>query len=134
MRIEVSMRPVGKGRPRFARVGAGVRSYTPAKTKNAEEVIALAWKSQSGEKVEGAVQLKLTAVFAPPKSISKKKQEELIGTPYEHKPDLDNIVKLVCDALNGKAWADDSTVTGMKLSKIYGREDRLIVEAERTET
>lgn len=134
MRIEVSMRPVGKGRPRFARVGAGVRSYTPAKTKNAEEVIALAWKTQSGEKIEGAVQLKLTAVFAPPKSISKKKQEELIGTPYEHKTDLDNIVKLVCDALNGKAWADDSTVTGMNLTKIYGVSDSLIVEAERTVT
>lgn len=134
MRIEVSMRPVGKGRPRFARVGAGVRSYTPAKTKNAEEVIALAWKTQSGEKIEGAVQLKLTAVFAPPKSMSKKKQGELIGTPYEHKPDLDNIVKLVCDALNGKAWADDATVTGMDLTKIYGVSDSLIVEAERTKS
>lgn len=35
------------------------------------------------------------------------------------KPDVDNIVKIVLDALNGLAWHDDAQVTFLAVSKEY---------------
>ena len=36
------------------------------------------------------------------------------------KPDLDNIAKIICDALNGFAYADDSRIVSMMINKEYG--------------
>ena len=41
------------------------------------------------------------------------------GTPAK-KPDADNILKAVCDALNGFAWKDDAQVIEAHVRKVYG--------------
>ena len=38
--------------------------------------------------------------------------------PYTVKPDLDNVCKLVLDALNGVAWADDAQVVSIFANKL----------------
>ena len=38
------------------------------------------------------------------------------------KPDCDNIIKIVCDALNGLAYRDDSQVVAVTCQKKYGVE------------
>ena len=38
--------------------------------------------------------------------------------PYTVKPDLDNVCKLVLDALNGVAWADDAQVVSIYANKL----------------
>ena len=41
MRFTVLGEPKGKGRPRFARIGNGVRAYTPKETENYEAYVKL---------------------------------------------------------------------------------------------
>jgi len=49
------------------------------------------------------------------------------------RPDGDNILKIVCDALNEILWLDDSQVCLAKISKKYGREPSVIVVVEEIE-
>lgn len=110
--------PAGKGRPRFAR--ATGRAYTPAATIQAERGIGwYAHAAMNGRPLfDGPLHLDLTATYMPPKSLSRRKLEEcnLKAT----RPDLDNIIKLSKDALNGIVWNDDSQVASVAARKLYG--------------
>lgn len=58
--------------------------------------------------------------MAIPKSWSGKKQREAVGQPHIKKPDIDNLIKGLFDALNGIAWADDNQVYKISsIEKIY---------------
>ena len=59
--------------------------------------------------------------FQIPKSFSKKKREQALAGDIQptKKPDLDNILKVVCDALNKVAYNDDAQCVGAILSKGY---------------
>ena len=46
------------------------------------------------------------------------------------KPDADNIVKIICDALNNIAYKDDTQVVDLQVKKIYGGTEKVIVEIE----
>jgi Holliday junction resolvase RusA-like endonuclease len=65
---------VGKERPKFARRGNAVITYTPAKTENAETKIALFAKQSGVELTESAVSLDIRLFFQVPKSWSNKKR------------------------------------------------------------
>lgn len=54
-----------------------------------------------------------------PTSWSKKKQKEHEFKRHTNKPDVDNLAKLVMDALNGVAYADDKQIYSLSVSKIY---------------
>ena len=43
------------------------------------------------------------------------------------KPDIDNIIKIVLDALNKMAFRDDSQVTKIEVEKIYGPVEKIKV-------
>lgn len=60
--------------------------------------------------------VKLEFVFAMPKSWSKKDRAEHDGQPHQQKPDIDNAVKAVLDAL----YVDDSTVHTITAKKTWG--------------
>lgn len=59
-----------------------------------------------------------------PASFSKRKRERLRGQLCLKKPDIDNYVKLVCDALNGIAWEDDNVIANMVAVKMYDEQPR----------
>lgn len=59
-----------------------------------------------------------------PARLSKRKRESLNGQLCLKKPDIDNYVKLVLDALNGIAWEDDNAVASIAASKGYSFEPR----------
>jgi Holliday junction resolvase RusA-like endonuclease len=61
-----------------------------------------------------------------PSSWSEKKQQAMIGTPHQQKPDFDNLVKSVCDALK----VDDSTVWDVRVRKLWAKEGRIIICTE----
>lgn len=70
-----------------------------------------------------------------PKSYSKKKTERALSYSIlpQSKPDLDNVAKIVLDALNGVLWKDDSAVTDLRLHKRFAEVDSLFVRVMRTQ-
>lgn len=66
-----------------------------------------------------------------PKGISNKKRGEWHELkPHVKRPDLDNLVKTVCDALNGIAFEDDSALVQIVASKIYSENPRTEITLE----
>lgn len=108
----------GKARPRFSSKSGTV--YTPGRTKSYERQIAEAYEAQHGLCFEGAVMVVIEAVFPIPKSWTRaKKAEALAGKLPPGKPDIDNILKVVLDGLNGIAYEDDKQVTITQCKKFY---------------
>ena len=122
--------PKGKGRPRFGRG----RAYTPKTTVEYERLVRLCAEDQLGDikPLSGPVYLSVTATFPIPVSWPKAKKELAQAGLLWHtaRPDGDNILKIVCDALNEMMWLDDSQVCLAKVSKKYGREPGVVVVVE----
>lgn len=128
MEFEVNIRPHGKQRPRVCKNGI---TFTPKKTLDNEKLIRLAFIQSKCSKLEGNLNVEITAIFAPNKSETKKnKALQITGIPYNKKPDIDNICKEVLDALNGMAWNDDASVVKLSGEKRYGSEDKLIIKID----
>lgn len=117
--IVIPGKPVGKGRPRFSMANGFARSYTPPKTVEYENLVRLAWMQAGHEKMEGPIEVIIQASFQIPKGTSKKRAAEMDGKVYPHKPDCDNIAKVILDALNGIAYDDDGQVVSLTVEKRY---------------
>lgn len=127
-KIIVKGQPQGKLRARHgknAQTGKA-QTYTPAKTKEYEGRIAWQYKAQRGQFFgERYVRLGILAFYEIPKSYPKyKKQQAREGELRPSvKPDADNIVKAVADALNGVAYTDDTQVVEVLCKKYYAADD-----------
>ena len=113
----------GKGRPRFARQGTFVKTYTDAKTLTYEKSIQTYAKKAMGSTspLIGAVAAYLHIGIPIPPSYSKTRQKaciEGLERPTK-KPDIDNIVKAVLDGMNGIVYLDDKQVVDLHLTKVY---------------
>ena len=133
VKFEVLGVPVGKGRPRFSTQGGFVRAITPEKTANYETLVRLSYQQKyAGCMFEKDIPLRaiIRAFFPIPKSASKKKQEQMrdLRILYTKKPDADNIIKAVLDALNGVAYYDDSQVAEVVISKAYAEQPKVMIE------
>ena len=120
-------KPCGKGRPKFSRQGDYVRTYTPEKTVEYENLVRLAWVQSGGEKLSGTIKATINAYFPIPKSVSKKKRKEMDGAFYTKKPDCDNIAKIILDALNGIAYDDDSQIACLSVMKLYDADETKVI-------
>lgn len=114
----------GKERPRFARG----KIYTPRVTQKSEEEIGLAYKAAGGAFAPKGVPVTvaITVHKAPAKSTAKKVLMKL----DLRKPDLDNVIKLVLDGLNGAAYEDDSQVVSIEAGRVWsipGEEDATLI-------
>ena len=125
--ITVNGIPVAKGRPRFAMTRRGMRTYTPDRTVAAEnEIVAAALKQWKGPPLEGPVKLLIVFLMPRPKRMAKSAS----WLYHVKKPDCDNLVKTVCDALNGIAWKDDSQVCRLTAEKCYSDVPRTTITVE----
>lgn len=118
-------KPQGKQRPRFSRLSRTV--YTPTKTAKYERQIAVAYIEAGGKCIPEDCYVSVTvhAFFPIPTSYTKKKKQECadgVRRP-DKKPDMDNIIKCVLDALNGKAYVDDKQVVETIGRKYYDSVD-----------
>lgn len=124
VKFTVPGEPVGKGRPRF--VKATGRTYTPEKTANFETLVRFEYHRQTGgfKFADGTeIGMRIEAFFEIPKSKSKRDQEAMERGLVHHtkRPDADNILKAVADALNHIAYNDDSAVAFVEVTKLYSR-------------
>lgn len=104
----------GKGRPRFTRSG---HAYTTKGTRDYEMAIREAFENAPGrppEPFSGPIDVTIVTSRQLPKSTPKS----VIREPDTHKPDADNVAKVVLDALNGVAWLDDAQVTSLTVVKL----------------
>ena len=120
--------PTGKGRPRYGKY----KTYTPAKTKAVENNIAYFYKVNIGHYFEGYVKLKLDIYYSIAKSDSKKKKLMKLNNELRpnKKPDIDNVVKLVADALNEVAYKDDTQIIELECRKFYSDIPRIEITIE----
>lgn len=128
--------PQGKARARVVRTKIGRSiSYTPEKTAAYEKQVRQCYQNQVGGwkfPPDCPLRVEITAFFSIPKSKSKREKEQMREgelLPIK-KPDADNITKIICDALNGVAYADDKQITSLTIHKGYSLEPRVIVKIQ----
>lgn len=123
VRFFVPGKPQGKGRPRAVARGKFVRMYTPEKTVSYESTVALAASLAMGDRqpIDGPVSVVMQIAMQVPTSWSKRKQANALDGIVlpTTKPDADNVVKAVFDAINGVVWCDDTQVVDLRLVKRY---------------
>ena len=120
--IWMNGQPIGKGRPRFTRMG---RVYTPEKTRKYEIRLAATASNymllHQLDATEKPCKALIKAQFEIPKSWTKaKKAAAEANEIYPKKPDADNIAKIVLDSLNSIVWDDDAQVYDLRVVKTYG--------------
>lgn len=103
--------------------------YTQSKTREHEQLVALAYKTAArGFRFPKGtyVDIEVIAYMKIPKSTAKKKQIKMLSGEIRPtvKPDWDNIGKLVSDALNGVAYDDDKSVVEASVRKFYSDRPR----------
>lgn len=125
--------PVAQGRPRLNPYGKK-KAYDPPKSKNYKEYVKYAAASQMGGKPPlcGCLSLSIRVYRSIPKSFSKKNKKLAIESAIrpQTRPDLDNYVKGIKDALNSICWEDDSQIVSYKepFGKYYSDTPRIEVE------
>ena len=109
--------PQGKARARTTRHG----TYTPENTVLYENFIKICYRQKSRNYTEKPLHISIVANFEPTKSASKVQRQAMLSGLIKptKKPDIDNIAKVVLDALNGIAYKDDTQVIRLELIKRY---------------
>lgn len=111
--IQVDLKPTPKARPRFnPRSG---RPYTPKSTTDFESLISFFARNHFVRPMSGAVEIIINFSFI------KAKSSKLVM--HTKKPDIDNLIKSVCDGLNKIAYKDDSQIVKLASEKIFADRD-----------
>lgn len=122
--FRVPGRLAGKGRPRATLVGGHARLYTPAETRSAEDRVRDAWRAAGSPYLgDGPVTLELViGTERPAGHWTSRGELSAAGqrVPFPaRKPDADNQLKLVGDALNGCMWKDDAQIVEARVVKVW---------------
>ena len=116
--------PVPKGRPRFARRGKFVSTYSPKTTVDYETKVAEAAQIAMGssEPLETPVGAYIYITLPIPASYSKKRTQACLSGEERptKKSDIDNFCKAVFDGMNGIVFVDDSQIVSLHSTKVYG--------------
>lgn len=113
--IEIPGVPRPKKRPRS---GQG-RTFTPAETREAEEAVRAAWILAGRPYVPGTFMMHATFMFSRP----ARSRAKAPGTA-----DVDNLLKLALDALNGFAFDDDRLLVDVRAVKAWAPEPASRIE------
>lgn len=121
--------PRGKQRPRVTKSG---NAYTPSETVQYENLVRMEYRRQCKDyrfPDDAALDIRIIAYYAIPKSASKKKRQEML----EHrirplkKSDWDNVGKIIADSLNEIAYRDDVQIVDGQVRKFYSDHPRVVV-------
>jgi Holliday junction resolvase RusA-like endonuclease len=113
--------------------GGFARAYTPEQTVNAEAWVRQCCIDQLGSPcLDGALSVKIGISVGIPTSWSKKKTAAALAGDISPtgKPDVDNCVKLLCDALNSVLWRDDAQIVEMTVRKAYANAPLTVMTVE----
>lgn len=112
--FKLDIGPVALARPRFMRQ-TGI-AYTSPKSrrfkKEFSELVEHLWRVKRYPVLDGPLEAKINFLIAKPKSTKR-------DFPTV-KPDIDNYLKAVLDAMNGICYVDDSRIISIYGKKLYG--------------
>lgn len=130
--FEVIGEVVGKERPRVNMYTGSI--YTPGKTKDYEFLIQQYFKMKypNYQTLEGRISIEIIAYLKIPKSTNKVKKQEMLDNKISptKKPDVDNIAKVILDAMNKFVFKDDNQVAKISVEKRYGEEEKIEILVE----
>lgn len=129
--FEVPGKPQGKRRARFFRAGHFIKSHADPQTVNYEtfirEMFCLAYPGHVPQ--AGEVEVKIMAFCPMPKTSNKRRAMMISGEIRPAtRPEVDNIGKVILDALTGLAFKNDSQVVSLIVGKWYAERERVEVE------
>jgi len=110
--------PVGKQRTRVCRSG---HAYIPLHTVNYEALVKQTFAAKYPDFVpmSGPVRMILSIWLMPSKETQRKIKKSIARIYPIIKPDADNILKIVADALSGLAFVDDKQIISVYAEKKY---------------
>jgi len=117
IKFTINAKPIPQPRARASSIGGQVRMYEPTRTGpkgNRKPHPIVAFKDAVRDAAKEAIALPYSGavycalVFWMPRVTSDGKKKT--GLFHTKKPDIDNLIKSVFDAMNGLAWLDDSQV------------------------
>lgn len=120
-RVFIEIKPKAAPRPRVTRNG----TYNPKSYTDYKKAIALISKTKFKKSSE-PLKMHIDFFFKIPKSWSKVKKENI--PHHTSRPDIDNLIKSIKDALNGVAYDDDSQVVSIFARKQYADRDGVLIE------
>jgi len=128
MKFTIYTEPIPKARARTVVRNGRVMSFTPKATAEAEATIrAQIADSKTFYQKDTPLMLSVTFHVSRPPSVPKKRILPIT------RPDIDNYIKTVMDAINGYLMADDSQVCLLVAGKKYGAPPRIEFEIEALE-
>ena len=126
--------PQGKERPRFTKFG---KAYTPPKTKFYEDSIRANYRRSIRHKFSQNTPLEaeIIAFYEIPKSVSQRQRKLMLDGKIKvtKKPDGDNVIKIILDALNGVAFHDDAQICKIFFEKKYALKPKVCVKIRNLE-
>ena len=133
MIFTVEGKPQGKARARtfYNKQRGKMQSITPEQTKSYEDLIRWSYKAAGGKYLgEKVLQVDIQAFYPIPQAFSKVKTKDALNGDIRPttKPDCDNIIKVVLDALNGVAYYDDKQIVAVSCNKYYGERGFLEID------
>lgn len=121
-----------KQRPRFD--PRTQRAYTPPSNTISENDVRAVWREAGEPRIEDdcAVQIDVTVVVVRPAGHYRKDgalsaEGHRHPVPRNKKPDCDNALKLVMDALNSRAYRDDVQIAHATVRRLWGAWPETIV-------
>ena len=121
----LEIRGIPKAKQSFKYTRTGIK-YRPAGVTKEQDSIRAQTLSQLPPEFKpftGPVTMQVVFKFPPLKGMNKKIREQISNNgivPKTTKPDQDNLVKLLNDALEGIVYLKDSQVWKLTSMKIYG--------------
>lgn len=126
IRLTVLGVPVPQPRQRHAVVAGKVRNYTPANHPVQQFKALLQWEARAQglppAPWDGPLVLGVTFYLPRPARLMRRRDPDGV-VQHTGKPDVDNLVKAVQDALLGLLWRDDSQICEVRARKFYAEKD-----------
>lgn len=128
LKIIADVTPMGA--VRMTQRGKWVKDNAQRYLAYKESIGLIARSTVKGEPLKSALGVNIRFYYPIPKSFSKKKRQEALDGDLRPavKPDIDNCVKGVFDALNKIVWHDDNQVVSVKSEKWYAEAGRVEIE------
>lgn len=118
--VQGTPRPQPRTKARAFKVGefAKAQVYDPGTAADwKKRVWDEAWKLRPVPRLEGPCRVELRFVFPRPEKLCRLR-DPLVEFPHDKKPDVDNLAKVVLDALTEQGWwRDDGVVAELRVTK-----------------